>query len=307
MNNLQFINKALNDYYDALTLISESTRYSSTFIAIVPTHLSQEIKEMIIEGHDGGYEYDGMLEVHDVFNKDKYYPFALLEKESYYDNLIALDKKLELFYQENEEEKLYEYILDFISNHFNFIRKDNGEIVSYIRGTEPDFVAMDERTTQVIKDSKPAISTSVLSSKHLIMNGKIHNNEGINYTDCKEDIEKFLKNEECSRGPVTTLPGSVSKGLWESCDKHPKVHANYRLQGETDALGAEYHYLCEECYQEHLKESEKQKDDLLECDHCGCMKSDVRAVRDPDEGTAGKVYWVCEECVDKFIEGNKPW
>lgn len=97
-------------------------------------------------------------------------------------------------------------------------------------------------------------------------------------------------------GPISTLPGAlkcVPEGA--TCDDHPERPATHRMQGETDSFGSEMHDLCDECYRE-MRAAMNEPQEAFPCDYCKVESSDLRPVRDPDEGMCGPVYYVCEEC-----------
>lgn len=97
-------------------------------------------------------------------------------------------------------------------------------------------------------------------------------------------------------GPISSLPGSahgVPDGMM--CDDHPDRPATHRVQGETDSFGSEMLDLCDECWQE-LKAELATEQEPFPCDYCKVPSSDRRAIRDPDEGMCGPVYYVCTNC-----------
>ena len=82
------------------------------------------------------------------------------------------------------------------------------------------------------------------------------------------------------------------------CDQHPDRLAVVRLQGETDSFGAELNDMCTECrdaYREYLRTA----DTSGVCDWCKAHKPKLRPRRDIDEGSHGRVYDVCDDCIDK--------
>ena len=97
-------------------------------------------------------------------------------------------------------------------------------------------------------------------------------------------------------GPISTLPGSTQfapEGL--ECDNHPDRKAVRRIQGETDSFGAEFYDFCQECldeHRQHQKESRKGR-----CDWCAKNAFDLRPHRDIEEGSYGRVYEVCGDCI----------
>lgn len=94
-------------------------------------------------------------------------------------------------------------------------------------------------------------------------------------------------------GPVRTLPGHRSAPPdGTECDDHPGVLAATRIQGETDSFGAEYLDLCTACVARLSREQAAPG----YCDWCKAQVLDLRPRRDPDEGSCGRVYQVCQPC-----------
>lgn len=94
-------------------------------------------------------------------------------------------------------------------------------------------------------------------------------------------------------GPVSTLPGHRSvPPAGSRCDEHPDVLAAKRIQGETDSFGAEYSDLCSVC----VAGLTHQDGTPGQCDWCRAQVLDLVPRRDPDEGMAGRVYYVCQPC-----------
>lgn len=112
------------------------------------------------------------------------------------------------------------------------------------------------------------------------------------------------EDHSCSYGPVSTLPGHITRLDGDSpvvpCDKDDNP-ASTRIQGETDSFGAEYINLCEGCYRDYL-ERQKTADNSGVCDTCKKHADRVRAWRDPDEGSSGPVYYICDPCRKRFNE-----
>lgn len=93
-------------------------------------------------------------------------------------------------------------------------------------------------------------------------------------------------------GPTRLLPGDtmpVPSGT--VCDNHPDRVATTRLVGEVDSMGFEAHDLCDECF----ASTKKQQPEADNCDMCGSLDI-LKAIRDPDEGMAGPVYYACKSC-----------
>ena len=100
-------------------------------------------------------------------------------------------------------------------------------------------------------------------------------------------------------GPISTLPGTrhvPPKGT--KCDEHPDRLAVVRLQGETDSFGSEMHDLCTECLAEHNEWKKTAPPHIGTCDWCKTPDVKLRHRRDMDEGMSGRVYDVCDACVE---------
>lgn len=106
----------------------------------------------------------------------------------------------------------------------------------------------------------------------------------------------------CSNGPVSTLPGSIHPLPADTrCDAHPNELAIVRLQGETDSFGCEYVCMCGECHAKYLKDIAELRTQKSQCQWCRRL-STLRPYRDPDEGSYGPVYNVCQPCIVDAIE-----
>lgn len=102
-------------------------------------------------------------------------------------------------------------------------------------------------------------------------------------------------------GPTSKLPGHITKspeGIM--CDDHPDVLAVARLTGETDSFGSEEHDLCQSCYNEHKKHINDLSPGI--CDWCKSSAKHLKPRRDYKEGSHGRVYYVCQSCIDKELE-----
>ena len=97
-------------------------------------------------------------------------------------------------------------------------------------------------------------------------------------------------------GPISTLPGSKhSVPAGAACDDCTKP-AVIRIQGETDSFGSEMMDFCQSCYD--IWKANCANDSAKEgvCEWCKSHKTDLRPTRDYEEGIAGPVYYVCQEC-----------
>jgi hypothetical protein len=88
------------------------------------------------------------------------------------------------------------------------------------------------------------------------------------------------------------------------CDDHPEIPAAYRVQGETDSFGAELIDMCEACYKEH---KQALADTAVEratgmCEWCKNHATDLRRMRDFEEGTCGRLYDVCSACRKRQLD-----
>jgi len=110
---------------------------------------------------------------------------------------------------------------------------------------------------------------------------------------------------ECSHGPVSSMPGSrtlVAEGV-ARCLDHSDRWAQYRVQGETDSMGCEYIHLCAEC-----AEAERLRALIPVDGYCEWHKgegSDLRPMRDYDEGMAGPLYMTCAKCRTRVNEAAR--
>lgn len=108
-------------------------------------------------------------------------------------------------------------------------------------------------------------------------------------------------------GPISTMPGSrhkVPDGT--TCDEHPERLAVARIQGETDSFGSEMMDMCQECLDEYVKHkeeaAEQNKTTQRWCEWGRHMAFNVIIARDPEEGSAGRLYDVCPECYNKHMD-----
>lgn len=101
-------------------------------------------------------------------------------------------------------------------------------------------------------------------------------------------------------GPTSSLPGSRHPLPAEAmCDDHPDRSAVARVQGETDSFGAEYYDMCEECLARHKAFHADPDNSLGTCEWCKARDVRVRPHRDYEEGSAGRVYDVCDQCITR--------
>lgn len=97
-------------------------------------------------------------------------------------------------------------------------------------------------------------------------------------------------------GPISTLPGALHRlPIGAKCDDHPDRQAVARVQGETDSFGSELMDLCQECL-----DAMKNADAGGICDWCGADAASLKPTRDYEEGSRGRVYEVCSECISRM-------
>lgn len=73
-----------------------------------------------------------------------------------------------------------------------------------------------------------------------------------------------------------------------------------KIAGEVDSFGAEWHYLCQACLDaERAQPAQPAPDTSGQCDWCKNMAAWRKPRRDYDEGSCGRVYYVCRPCIDK--------
>ncbi len=104
-------------------------------------------------------------------------------------------------------------------------------------------------------------------------------------------------------GPTASMPGSAHDlPVGSMCDTHPEQLARSRIQGETDSFGAEYNDMCQTCLDEHSTSAIKARNRTGTCEWCRTPDVRVRLRRDFEEGLAGRIYDVCDECIRKENE-----
>jgi len=104
------------------------------------------------------------------------------------------------------------------------------------------------------------------------------------------------------------LPGktvSVEDDEWgKFCymEGHHERPAVRRLCVEADSFGAEFHNMCQECWDEHLQNKEDIKNDPEQWETCKCGNREPSLIsyRDMDEGMHGPVYEHCSKCHEKM-------
>ena len=81
-----------------------------------------------------------------------------------------------------------------------------------------------------------------------------------------------------------------------TCETHPERAATHSIVGECDSFGYETINLCDECYAKTRSEIDNPPE--RPCDWCKTLDQ-CSAMRDPDEGYSGPVYYVCKSCRTK--------
>jgi hypothetical protein len=102
-------------------------------------------------------------------------------------------------------------------------------------------------------------------------------------------------------GPINTLPGTVRKSPEDTeCDECSD-DALYRVQMETDSMGAEYSDFCQEHYDQYLHDADAA-DRAGVCEWCKQHTDKLIDHRDFEEGATGRIYEVCSDCIKKENE-----
>lgn len=108
---------------------------------------------------------------------------------------------------------------------------------------------------------------------------------------------------DCSSGPVSSMPGSLSAVLkGEMCGVHHTTPAVKRVQGETDSFGCEYAFMCQVCLDAYSEHQAVLLEEERFCDWCKTLTKGCAPTRDYDEGMSGPIYNVCPECRRKDAE-----
>lgn len=102
-------------------------------------------------------------------------------------------------------------------------------------------------------------------------------------------------------GPNSYLPGQelkVPEGMM--CDEHEDRPATHRIVAETDSFGSELIDWCDSCFNKYKSEKENPDYTHNYCDHCHCTGVKTTKTRDPDEGSCGPVYHLCDGCLQRL-------
>ena len=104
-------------------------------------------------------------------------------------------------------------------------------------------------------------------------------------------------------GPNHYVTGQVLRTPYgQGCDVHPERLAEVRVVGETDSFGSELIDMCQECFQDYLREKRDAQEELRRCDLCGSEVDTCQPWRDPEEGFGGRQYMACKKCRDERNE-----
>ena len=121
-------------------------------------------------------------------------------------------------------------------------------------------------------------------------------------------------------GPNNYLPGRILRTEYmikgHTCDQcssaEPPIEkpAKAAMICETDSFGSEVHHYCEDCIKaiEEEREKSNSEDELKYCDHCEAQSKDVRPMRDPEEGSCGRLYYLCQKhrsaLISSFVDDD---
>ena len=98
-------------------------------------------------------------------------------------------------------------------------------------------------------------------------------------------------------GPNHYVTGQVLRTPYgQACDAHPEKLAEVRVVGETDSFGSELIDMCQECFQDYLRDKRDAQDELIRCQLCGSLTDTCQTWRDHEEGLTGRQYQACQTC-----------
>lgn len=78
--------------------------------------------------------------------------------------------------------------------------------------------------------------------------------------------------------------------------------AAFRVVTEADSFGCETADLCSYHYTELQRALAEKRQTLQVCDICQGEKMVCRDFRDPNEGSSGRVYNACTNCINHILE-----
>ena len=102
-----------------------------------------------------------------------------------------------------------------------------------------------------------------------------------------------------SIGPNRYTPGQALpfKPDGRDCDHgNCDQTARHCVVGETDNMGSELIYLCDEHYIATKAAHDEKQKSLHVCDICKTLSEDCIKMRDPEEGLTGRLYDMCPDC-----------
>lgn len=105
------------------------------------------------------------------------------------------------------------------------------------------------------------------------------------------------------------LPGEIrtahSDEVCEYEQHENDVPAVKALCTESDSFGDEWLPMCQACYE--IQQSKPEVPIISVCERCNTNNIEVKPRRDPEEGTSGPVYDMCNTCyntmMSRFSEG----
>ena len=110
-------------------------------------------------------------------------------------------------------------------------------------------------------------------------------------------------------GQFVSIETSVAQGYGDTCydcacDGDEDVPATVVIVGETDSFGSEFWPLCEKHHQATIAKKDKALEEELEnpsgyCEWCKTSNVFTFPRRDFEEGSSGRLYDVCNKCIDK--------
>ena len=100
-------------------------------------------------------------------------------------------------------------------------------------------------------------------------------------------------------GPTNRLPGQrCTLPNRQMCDEHPEVFAKYRIMMEVDSFGGEVTDMCQMCYDNYLQYILVEDTSGI-CEWCNRYVKELNHHRDFNEGSGGRVYMVCKQCIQQ--------
>lgn len=106
-------------------------------------------------------------------------------------------------------------------------------------------------------------------------------------------------------GQFVSIEVSVSQGYGNTCydcecDGDVDVPAITVLVGSVDSYGSEFYPMCEKHRDDHIAYKARQEEEPTgHCDWCNTSNVVVFPHRDFEEGSSGRLYDVCNKCIEK--------